>query len=138
MIQPTERRTGDGVPHRQTLLIVEPDRLTRWSVQQYLNDCFDILEADCAVTAHTLLDTAIVDALVVADDLPEHAADDVEQHARRCNPGIKTVRIVTDTVDDEGPRLPNITRRLEKPFKLSALADSLGVPERVRAARNPR
>lgn len=117
---------------KQTLLIVEPDRLTRWSVQQYLHDCFDILEADGADTAHALLDTSIVDALVIAEDLPAQGADDVERHARRCNPELNAVRIVTDPLLQIGSRSGD-AKRLEKPFKLSALADSLGVA--VRASR---
>jgi len=108
---------------RPRLLIVEPDRLTRWSTAEYMHDAFDISVADSAPAARRLIDTNQFDALVISEDLPLQGSDTIEEYARRRNPGIRTVRTVTRIADPDFA-IGDIVL-IEKPFDLSALARAL-------------
>ena len=110
---------------QRCVLIVEPDRLTRWSMEEYLRDKCEVASADCAAAAHRLLDTEQFNAVVIADDLPHDGADAVEQHACDRNPDIAVVRTVTHLSDDAG-RASSRAILLEKPFELVSLAQVLG------------
>lgn len=107
-------------PGRQRLLIVDPDRLTRWSMGEYLHATFEVYAADNTAAAIDVLNQHPVDAVVVAEDLPCHGADDVEDHARAANPETTVIRMFTQP-GAKTPERPR-TRRIEKPFALSALA----------------
>jgi DNA-binding NtrC family response regulator len=104
---------------RRRLLIVEPDRLTRWSIEQYLRSGFDVESADSAAAAQGPLDSGRFDAIVIADDLPDGGADNVEQRARSRNPDVATVRTTTH-VSEAAPTTGR-TVLLEKPFELTSL-----------------
>ncbi len=108
------------------LLVVDRDRLTRWSVKAYLSPMFEVLVAHSAVRALEILETHPVDAVVVSGDLPENGTDRVEVAARSGNPDAVVVRTVSEPV--RGKSSDAAVIRLEKPFKLSALAAILGVP----------
>ena len=110
---------------RLRLLIVEPEPLLQWSLGTYLSKWFEVFVVDSAATAQALLDERAVDALVVSDELPDHAADKVETWARLRNCALTAVRTVTDARD--ATRSPSATFYLEKPFELSTLAQMLGV-----------
>ncbi len=109
---------------RPRLLIVEPDKLTRWSIEEHLGEAFEVLTADSETNAHALLDINLFDAIVLADDLPAFGADAVEAHARTRNPAISAVRMVTDM--GELKHSQSQAALLEKPFELVALAQALG------------
>ncbi|UCE60426.1 MAG: hypothetical protein JSU63_01500 [Phycisphaerales bacterium] len=109
---------------RPRLLIVEPDKLTRWSIEEHLREVFDILTAGSETNAHALLDANPVDAVVIADDLPAFGADALEEHARARNPGVSAVRMITDMGKSEHPE--SQAAFLEKPFELANLARALG------------
>ncbi len=111
---------------RRRVLIVDPDRLTRWSIEEYLRDAAEVASADGVPAAHNLLDHDRFDAIIVADDLPHDGADEVEQHARSRNPKIAAVRTVTQP-SDETEQAGNHTILLEKPFELVCLARVLGL-----------
>ena len=115
--------------HSGKLLIVDPDRLTRWSVEAYLSGIFDVLTAESLAAALEFLDHQAVEAVVVSDDLPDDGADTVEEQARAGNRCVTVVRTVSEPVRAHLAADPNVL--LEKPFKLSVLADILGVPGRV-------
>jgi DNA-binding NtrC family response regulator len=109
------------------VLIVEPDRLTRWSMEEYLRARCEVETADSVEVARGLLDAERFDAIVIADDLPHDGANDLEQHARSCNPDLAAVRTVTNVADTGQTGGPAIL--LEKPFELVSLARVLGFEE---------
>jgi len=112
-------------PPLARVLVVEPEALVRWSLVTYLARWFDVLSADSRSAADRILDDQQVDAIVVSDDLSDHAAEDVEAHARSRNPAARVIRTVT------GPCTERTSNEdiscLEKPFELSRLATLLGV-----------
>ncbi len=113
--------------NNRRLVIVEPDRLTQWSIKAYFDHLFDVVVAESASSVYKLLDESPADAIVVADDLPNGDADAIESRARSCNASVMVVRTVT------APAAPDVRTarayRLEKPFQLSSLAELLGVAE---------
>lgn len=120
-----ERKRMTATRHCGKVLIVDPDRLTRWSVKAYLGEHLEVLSAESAAGALQVLSQQTVEAVVVSEDLPNQGADKVEIHARSGNPCVVIVRTVSEPVR-EGV-LSESTVRLEKPFKLSRLAELLGV-----------
>ena len=110
---------------RPRLLIVEPEPLLQWSLGTYLSRWFEVFVVESAATAQALLDERPADALIVSDELPDHAAEKVETWARLRNCSVAVIRTVTDSTDE--PALPANTRQLEKPFDLAQLASFLGV-----------
>ncbi len=111
--------------HCGKVLVVDPDRLTRWSVRAYLGDHMEVLAVESAAGALQVLGQDKVEAVVVSEDLPNNGADKVEMHARSGNPCVVVVRTVSEPIHDGV--LGESTVRLEKPFKLSRLAELLGV-----------
>lgn len=103
-------------------MIVEPDRLTRWSLRAYFDDKYDVVEAESQDAACRLLAELAADALVIAEDLPEGGADVVEGCARSHNGNVMVVRTITAP---PSAATPTATKRLEKPFKLASLAKLL-------------
>ena len=108
---------------RPRLLIVEPDRLTRWAIEEHLRHTFQVTAAETEAAAYPLLERGSFDAIVVADDLPTHGADAVEAFARARNPRIAAVRTVTHRSEQESELGEAVV--LEKPFELAALARAL-------------
>lgn len=106
---------------RRVLLVVEPDHLTRWSMQEYLRDYFQVLAADGLEQAFRYLEGTRIDAVILADDMP--GVQELEEHVRQRNPFAIVVRTVTDPASISDP----VCVRLEKPFQLADLAISLGV-----------
>ncbi|NOT00957.1 MAG: hypothetical protein HOP29_10040 [Phycisphaerales bacterium] len=109
------------------LLIVDGDRLTRWSVESYLSDSFVVVSAASAEEAARRLAADRFDAVVVADDLPDGGASNVERLAQERNAGVMVVRTVIESARGRGE---SGAARLEKPFELSRLAALLGVARR--------
>lgn len=110
--------------HRRRIMIVEPDRLTRWSITAYFEGKYAVVTADSVDGARALLDRLPVDAVVVADDLPDAGADAVETYARSRNGKVRVVRTVTSPSAASKRSLESA--RLEKPFQLASLAELLG------------
>ena len=125
---PDPPRTDPDQQGSRKLLIVDPDHLTRWSVETYLNKTFEVLTATSVAEALEVLNKQSVEAIVVSDDLPDGGADKVEGHARSRNSCVVVVRTVSEPVRPDVCTSPAV--RLEKPFKLSALAEILGVAGR--------
>lgn len=107
------------------LLVVDPDGLMRWSVKAFLGDVLDVISAESTTGALELLNDQGVDAVVVSEDLPNSGADIVEKRARARNPGVVVVRTVSEPVAQDAELKSTV--RLEKPFKLTRLAELLGV-----------
>ena len=119
---------SDGHPQPpKQVLIVEPEQLTRWSIETYLGRWCDVFCADSLAAADRILDDRRIDAVVVSDDLSDRAAEDIESHARSLNPSARVVRTVTAR-SDVSTQHTN-TPRLEKPFELARLATLLGVTQ---------
>lgn len=110
------------------LLVVEPDPLTRWSLQAYLQRWFDVRLADGRDSAERALSEEDFAALVLADDLPGDDSEQLESQAREKNPKLLVIRTVA-AVGDEARRT-TAADRLEKPFALIQLARLLGVSRR--------
>jgi len=118
---PSEPAT-QGRPH---LLVVEPEALLRWATVTYLGRWFDVRQSATAAEARRLLRTFNANAVVVSGELGSEAADAIEARVRARNPGARVVRTVTDPTDRD--RCPTASVCIEKPFRLSDLADLLGV-----------
>ncbi len=106
--------------HRRRMMIVEPDRLTRWSITAYFAGEYAVVAAESADTARALLEEKPMDAIVVADDLPGAGADAIETFARSRNGRVRVVRTVTSPAP--ASRRSVEAPRLEKPFQLASLA----------------
>ncbi|MBI5865035.1 MAG: response regulator transcription factor [Planctomycetes bacterium] len=105
------------------VLIVEPDRLTRWSLRTFLENWFDVIVADTPAAA--LIGVRVpTDALLLAGELPSEASDEIERQARGANEKVRVVHLCSDI---ERSRHPN-EDCMEKPFDLAKLAERLGVP----------
>lgn len=109
---------------RRRMLVVDPDRLTRWSIATYLQRWFDVDCAPTAALADELLANGPVDVLVTSDDLSSEAVDRIERAARGRNAATRTVRMVADAARARAE--PGV-KLLEKPFALSRLAELAGV-----------
>lgn len=107
------------------VLIVEQDALTRWSVSVYLEQWFEVITTDSANEACRLLQERPVVALVVSDDLPGSAVEQLGTLARSFNRKAAIVRTVTEGYDRGGSCERCL--RLEKPFDLASLARLLGI-----------
>lgn len=106
------------------LLVVDADRLTRWSVESYLSDAFVVESAATVEDASRRLTEGRYDAVVVAEDLGAGGASEVEHLARERNAEVTVVRTVVEPC--RGREESGVTR-LEKPFDLARLAAMLGV-----------
>lgn len=110
------------------MLIVEPDRLTMWSVATYLRRWFVVDAVSSADAARLALRRHRFAALVISDALPEERWENVQRLAQRDNADLRTVLLVTVPGEPGEPGGPQAVARIEKPFELPALARLLGVP----------
>ena len=108
---------------RPRLLVVEPEALLRWAMVTYLGRWFEVFQSATATAACGVLESESVDAVVVSGELGRSAAESVERCARERNPSARVVRTITDP--NELERCPPSSVCLEKPFRLSDLADLL-------------
>ena len=114
-------------PELGRVLVVDPDALARWSLSMYLSRWFIIDATATLADAERLLQRGDTRALIVSCELPGSDIDRVEEQARRCNPGILTVRADTGVVGIKRPSVGCV--RIEKPYRLTDLARLLGVSE---------
>jgi len=106
------------------VLVIEPDRLTRWSVQRFLERSFVVRGTGDMADAERLLDEQPVHAMVVSNNLDLHATRRVEQQARDRNARVLIVHTgIAPNPSDSGD-----IAFLEKPFQLSRLAQLLNAP----------
>ncbi len=120
----TTDRQPNGPPDK-TLLVVDADPLLQWSLAAYLGRWFEVISTDSEADACRVIEDRPVDAVVVSDDLDGGAADKIEARAFQRNPSTRIVRTITNP--SSGGSSPCETRRIEKPFRLSQLAELLGV-----------
>jgi len=113
---------------KQSLLIVEPDLLTRWSLQTYLDPWFEVHAAAEPKQARQWVGEQTLDALIVSDAVSGAAIRQLEQQARLRNPSIRIVRTVAAPATAE-KATPDDPVRIEKPFDLRQLRKALGVPD---------
>ena len=113
-------------PERR-ILIVEPEELVRWSLVTYLTRWFAVYSAAAESTAHRVLDSDTMDAVVISDDLQRPEVEQIESHALARNPSVQLVRTVTESPAE--PTADGQTSHLEKPFQLAKLAELLGIQD---------
>jgi len=121
---------GPSEPAARTerrILIVEPEELVRWSLVTYLTRWFAVYSAAAESTAHRVLDSDIMDAVVISDDLKQPGVEEIESHALDRNPAVQLVRMVT--ARPPAPPADGRTSHLEKPFQLARLAELLGIQD---------
>ena len=107
----------------RTLLLVDSDRLLRWSLETHLRQWFRIVSAENRQEALALLEAGPLDALIHGLEQGDSSAD-LEQAARKYNQQIRIIRMTTgDPPTNSDPTVAI----LEKPFRLKALAGILGV-----------
>ena len=128
-VRRTERKPppSDGPRTGGSVLVIEPDHLTLWSLATYLRRWFTVVTTNCGVEAEKLLRDHAVTAVIISDQLPRRAATALTQLAKRLHPDARTVLMVTGDADLDSSA--GSATRLEKPFELSDLARLLGVPE---------
>lgn len=122
--RPTEQRSAV----KQSLLIVEPDLLTRWSLQTYLDPWFEVHTEAEPQQAREWVGDQILDALIVSDAVPGSAIRRLERQARLRNPSVRIVRTVAAPSTAE-KSTPGDAVRIEKPFDLRQLRRALGVAD---------
>lgn len=115
---------------RPAALVVEPDRLTRWSIRTYLEAWFDVRTAATAAEACALaraIPASRLSVAIVAERMPDGTADVVIQTVRECNPQAGIIEtVVCPSLTDECARTPPPdVKVLEKPFLLDTLGDML-------------
>jgi len=118
---------------RETLLIVEPDPLLRWSLSTYLGRRFNTLAAGSYAVGEQALAKGTVHALVTSNDVPD-LANHLEEIARASDHRVILLRTVVNT-----PRPVATTEGVifvEKPFDLCALNGILVAGDPAAAARN--
>jgi DNA-binding response OmpR family regulator len=108
---------------RRSLLLVDPDPLLRWSIQAHLSAWFSVDAVASATEAESMLRQKRFDAIVLSAS-PAGLSQRLEAAARRCNPTVRIVRLVTDR---QVRREDASVAYLEKPFRLDALAHALDV-----------
>jgi DNA-binding NtrC family response regulator len=124
---PSAGDNGHADRGRGRVLVVDTDPLARWSLSMYLSRWFVVDATASLEDAERLLQRGDTRALVVSGDLPGSDIDRVEELARRCSPGVVTVRTDTGVVGIKRPSVGCV--RIEKPYRLTDLARLLGVSE---------
>lgn len=114
-------------PSRARLLIVEPDRLTMWSLAEYLRRWFTVETTHCSVEAEKLLRDHPVAALIVSDQLPGRAAETLAGLAHQASPPARVILMATADADAQGAAWWHA--RVEKPFDLPHVARLLGAAD---------
>lgn len=107
------------------LLVLEPETLLRWSLVTYLGKWFQVFPADTAAVAQQIIERHPIQALVVCDDLGDHASDRIESLVRGRYPDVRVIRIVMSLRTAQS--LSPLATFIEKPFELAKLAALLGV-----------
>ena len=124
-VQPSDHNPSLTSANRRQVLVVEPDKLTEWSLRTYLGKWFSVHSTNSTESAERVLAAHAVDVLVVSGDLSSTALTALEVRAREFHEGVVIVRLVTEPgspeVEDQAKY------RLEKPFALEQLARLLGV-----------
>lgn len=119
--------TNSAADRRREVLVVEPDKLTEWSLKTYLGKWFSVHSTNSPEHAARVLETHPVDVLVVSDELPSGTISALQQRAATGNRNVSVVHTVTDPDRTCGNH--EDWACLEKPFALSQLARLLGIPE---------
>lgn len=124
---------GPAPIQERTLLLLEPDHLTRWCVSQRLAPWFHVDEAASVADAMRRLADGHYEVLLVAAADTPRALERLEDFARRHSPEIRIIRLVTEAVaaTDRG----GVTC-IEKPFSLERLSEAVGICESKNAV-NP-
>lgn len=117
-----------GRPSRKGILIVDDEKLLRWSIREALKKDYRIWSADSAEKALKLAPRIKnLDALLVDIRLPGASGYDLIRDLRQLHPGIK-VFVMTGYDPELAPRQAFSVRAdgfLSKPFPMEMLRDML-------------
>ena len=105
------------------MLLVDPDPLLRWSVETHLHQWFDVVAAANPKDALARLRNSRFETIILTAAM-EGPMRDMEAEARVRNKNVKIVRLTTE---GRRARADGSVVSLEKPFRLEALAEILGV-----------
>jgi len=125
--------TGQSGAARARVLVLESDGLTRWSITTYLCRWFSVDTVDSLAAAHDHLAAQPFAALLLSDELSTRDVEALQAAARRNNPAVMTVRMVSGATDAVPAQ--RHTLQLEKPFELAKLARLLGISEPESSSR---
>jgi DNA-binding NtrC family response regulator len=112
-------------PHRNRVLVVDDERLMRWSLTEVLHDhgC-DVVEAADARDAQAVLDRDVSPDVVLLDlDLPDSTTLDLLSAIRERMPASRVVLMSGDVTPDidRDARQRGAYDVLSKPFEMSTL-----------------
>ena len=107
---------------KPSILVVDADRLLRWSICAHLASRYRILAVATAVEAETLLASEQFEVVIVSSSVGGDTG--LVELARARNPGARIIRFVTGT--DSESRDPQLTY-IEKPFTFEILHRALSL-----------
>ena len=120
--------TGRGRHERRGILVVDDDRLIRWSIRESLRGTYRVWAAESAEKATRMLARIkYLDAVLVDIRLPGASGYEFIQQVRLARPELK-VFVMTAYDHDSAPRQAFSVRAdgyLSKPFMLETLHDML-------------
>ncbi len=101
------------------LLIVEPDRLTAWSLKLYFQKEYDIVQTDSVSGASDCIKSGCADVVLLSDNLLDPDLQDIDDQITHANPHALIVQMTTRSSDAVLEGDTRVT--IEKPFELAAL-----------------
>lgn len=114
-----------------TVMVVDADPLTRWSLSHYLGRWVEVRTAASLSEARALLGQLRPAVLIVGDEFPDGAGEELMCEVRRGCRGARLIRISVETQAARGgkdPRQGEVT--IEKPFALARIAALIGIDPR--------
>ncbi len=119
---------SNGRPERKGLLVVDDERLVRWSIREAFRGEYRVWTAESAEQALRMLGRLRhLDGILVDIRLPGASGYELIQHVRAQRPEVK-VFIMTAYDQDSAPRQAFSVRAdgyLSKPFSMETLHDML-------------
>jgi len=109
------------------VLVVDSDRLTRWSICRYVERACPVAAVASAAQARRHLQVRPA-AIVIGDTLPDGNPDRIIDEARVRYPGLRIVKLTSGLSAEDARRdKPSSVAVLEKPFSLEELGRLLGI-----------
>lgn len=120
-----DKRPGnDGGRAPRRALIVEPDKLLRWSLSTFLSKWFEIDATANPELAVPFLSRHRFDVAILSHDESTSSFETLQRRLIAENPMVVTVRIVTTRDETPGS---DCVKTIEKPFDLATLANLLNL-----------
>lgn len=107
------------------VLMIEPDSLLRWSVSRYLERAVEVVGIGSLADAAGLDPSPPFRAVIVSDNLPAEQTRSLVRRLRERCPSLTAIILLSAPAEPWPAEMHMLP--LEKPFKLSALAELLEV-----------